>query len=226
MTIKLKEKGATLTWGPGPSSDPGSEITALATVAAAIAIAVAGAHGGDHPQMAVVAAGPTVVVVVAAAGPTVVVAARPEDCHTVGLGARLLGPACGPLALLGRLRNEQPVSATQPTLPLLLRPPRGHLGRRQCLQPLYPCPRGWGPHRRAGDLQPVHRRSGSRGGRPASSLADRHAALVEGRQRGQDHRPQPWIVAERRDVLGEDQGLKDESFPSDPSHQDCQLVPG
>jgi hypothetical protein len=38
--------------------------------------------------------------------------------------------------------------------------PRGHLGRRRCLQPLYRCPRGWGPrwdwrwgpHLRAGDL--------------------------------------------------------------------------
>jgi hypothetical protein len=25
--------------------------------------------------------------------------------------------------------------------------PRCHLGRRRCLQPLYPCPRGWGPRR-------------------------------------------------------------------------------
>jgi hypothetical protein len=58
-------------------------------------------------------------------------------------------------------------------------------------------------------------------GVPASSLADHHAALVEGRQRGQDRRPQPWIVVERSDVLGEDQGLRDESFPSDRSLQDC-----
>jgi hypothetical protein len=63
MMIKLKEKGATLTWGPGPSSDPGSEIVAAA----------AGAPGGDHPQMVVVAAGPMVMVVVGAAGPMVVV---------------------------------------------------------------------------------------------------------------------------------------------------------
>jgi hypothetical protein len=48
MTIKLKEKGATLTWGPGPSSDPRSEIAALATAATAI-VAAAGAPGGDHP---------------------------------------------------------------------------------------------------------------------------------------------------------------------------------
>jgi hypothetical protein len=55
MTIKLKEKGTTLTWGPGPSSDPGSEIAAL--VAAAVA-AAGGAPGGNHPQVVVVVAGP------------------------------------------------------------------------------------------------------------------------------------------------------------------------
>jgi hypothetical protein len=51
MTIRLKEKGATLTWGPGPSSDPGNEITALATAAAAavVVVATAGAPRGDHP---------------------------------------------------------------------------------------------------------------------------------------------------------------------------------
>jgi hypothetical protein len=51
MTIKLKEEGAKLTWGPGPSSDPGSEIAALVAAAA-------GAPGGDHPQMVAAAAGP------------------------------------------------------------------------------------------------------------------------------------------------------------------------
>jgi hypothetical protein len=72
MTIKLKEGGATLTWVPRPSSDPGSEITTLVA-----AVAAAGAPGGDQPQMVAVAAGPMVVVV--AVGPMVVVAARPED---------------------------------------------------------------------------------------------------------------------------------------------------
>jgi hypothetical protein len=60
--IRLKEKGTTLTWGPGPSSDPGSKAIAdpAAAVAATVAVAVAaaGAPGGDHPQMMVVAAGP------------------------------------------------------------------------------------------------------------------------------------------------------------------------
>jgi hypothetical protein len=62
--FRLKEKGTTLTWGPGPSSDPGSEaitapaVAAVAAAAAAVAIAAAGVPGGDHPQMVLVAAGP------------------------------------------------------------------------------------------------------------------------------------------------------------------------
>jgi hypothetical protein len=51
--------------------------------------------------------------------------------------------------------------------------------------------------RRIGDPDPVV-------GVPAAGVANRHAALVEGRQRGQDRCPQPWVVAERRDALGED----------------------
>jgi hypothetical protein len=62
-------------------------------------------------------------------------------------------------------------------------------------------------------------------GVPTIGLANRHAALVEGRQCGQDRCTQPWVIAERKYVLGEDQGLRDKSFPSDPSHKDCQLVP-
>jgi hypothetical protein len=75
MTIKLKEKGATLTWGPRPSSDPGSEIA----LAVAIVDAAADAPGGDHPQKVVVEAGPMVVVVVVAVGLMVVVVVGPKD---------------------------------------------------------------------------------------------------------------------------------------------------
>jgi hypothetical protein len=71
----------------------------------------------------------------------------------------------------------------------------------------------------------VHLRSGSRGGGPDHRSEEPPHALIEGRQRGQDRSPQPWVVAKRRDALGEDQGLRDESFRSDPSHQDHQLVP-
>jgi hypothetical protein len=54
----------------------------------------------------------------------------------------------------------------------------------------------------------------------AAGLTNRHAALVKGRQRGQDRRPQPWVIAERRDALGEDQGLRDEGLTSNPLHQE------
>jgi hypothetical protein len=47
------------------------------------------------------------------------------------------------------------------------------------------------------DLDPVV-------GVPAANLANRHAALVEGWQRGQDRRPQPWVITEWRDALGRD----------------------
>jgi hypothetical protein len=68
-------------------------------------------------------------------------------------------------------------------------------------------------------------------GVPAAGLANRHAAVVEGRQRGQDRRPQAWVITECRDVLGEYQGFRDKSLPSNPptrsssSSQD-RLVPG
>jgi hypothetical protein len=52
-------------------------------------------------------------------------------------------------------------------------------------------------NRRIGDLDPTM-------GVPAAALANHDAALIEGRQRGQIHRPQPCVVAERRDALGED----------------------
>jgi hypothetical protein len=62
MMIRLKEKGTTLTWVPGPSSDPRSKAIAAPAVAvmaaADVAVAAAGAPRGDHPQMVVVVAGP------------------------------------------------------------------------------------------------------------------------------------------------------------------------
>jgi hypothetical protein len=61
MMIRLVEKGTTLTWGPGHSSDPGSEAiaapAAITALAVAVAVAAAGAPTGDHPRMVVVAAG-------------------------------------------------------------------------------------------------------------------------------------------------------------------------
>jgi hypothetical protein len=52
-----------------------------------------------------------------------------------------------------------------------------------------------------------------------AGLVNRHAALVEGRQRGQNRRPQPCVVAERKDALGEDKGLGDEGLTSNTLHQ-------
>ena len=74
MMIRLEEKGTTLTWGPGLSTDPGSEAIVAPIVAA---VAATGALGGDHPQMVVVAAEPMVVAV--AARPMVAAAAGLED---------------------------------------------------------------------------------------------------------------------------------------------------
>jgi hypothetical protein len=53
-----------------------------------------------------------------------------------------------------------------------------------------------------------------------------HAALVEGRQRGQYRRSQPWIITEHRDVLGKYQGFRDEGLTSNLLHQEFQLLPG
>jgi hypothetical protein len=63
-------------------------------------------------------------------------------------------------------------------------------------------------------------------GVPAAGLTDRHTTLIKGRQSGQYHRPQPWIVAERRNPLGRYQGFGDKSLTSDPLHQNFQLLPG
>jgi hypothetical protein len=68
-------------------------------------------------------------------------------------------------------------------------------------------------------------------GVPAAGLANRHATVIEGRQRRQDHRPQVWVITERRDVLGEYQGFRDKSLPSNPPTMSSSLsqdrsVPG
>jgi hypothetical protein len=169
-------------------------------------------------------------------GPMVVVVARPEDWRAsarCGPGSsptrsclRSSGTSGEALKRATRQRDASSVASLPPT-------PRCHLGRRRCLQSLYPCPRGWGHSggtgSRTGGLGTSSRCIGDPDpavGVPVSSLADRHTALIEGRQRGQDRRPQPWVVVERRGVLGEDQGLRDEGFPGNPSHQDRQLVPG
>jgi hypothetical protein len=148
--------------------------------------------------------------------------------RAVVLGAGLFGPTSSPLALLAGLRNERPVSTMQPALP------GATWGGGTACSP-FALVQGAGGHggsgatshigglgtssRRIGDSDPVV-------GVLAAGLANHHAALVEGRQRGQDRRPQAWVIVEHWDVLGEYQGLRDESFLSNTFHQNCQLVPG
>jgi hypothetical protein len=138
------------------------------------------------------------------------------------------------LCASGGLRNERPVSATQPASPLLLRPPGATWGGGTACSP-FALVQGAGGHDGIGsashtgglgtsnwcigDLDPAV-------GVLTSGLANRHAIIVKGQQRGQDRHPQAWVIAERRDVLGDYQGLRDKSFSSKTYHQDCQLVPG
>jgi hypothetical protein len=63
-------------------------------------------------------------------------------------------------------------------------------------------------------------------GVPAVGLMDRHTTLIKGRQSGQHHWPQPWIVAERQNPLGRYQSFGDKSLTSDPLHQNFQLLLG
>jgi hypothetical protein len=53
---------------------------------------------------------------------------------------------------------------------------------------------------------------------PGAGLANHHAAIVEGRQRHHDRRPLALVITKLTDVLGEDQGLRDEDLPSNPLH--------
>jgi hypothetical protein len=57
-------------------------------------------------------------------------------------------------------------------------------------------------------------------------MMNHHAALIEGRQRGQHRRSHPWIITERQDVLGEYQGFRDKGLTGNPLHQEFQLLPG
>jgi hypothetical protein len=204
----IKKKGAPLTWGPEPSSDPGSGATA---VSAAAAVAAAGTLGGDHPQVLLAAARLMVVVVVVAVDPMAVVV---EDWHASMRprpGSRPPWPQRGGLKQTIRRRDAADVSSPPPTS-------WHRLGRRSYLQPLCPCPRGGGrgggvrssgggAGGHAGNLGASNRRIRDPDptmGVPAAGLANRDAALIEGRQCGQVHRPQPCVIAERRDALGED----------------------
>jgi hypothetical protein len=137
--------------------------------------------------------------------------------RTLGLGVGLLGPASYPLALLGevrikgRIRDERPVSTAQSVPPLSLQPPGTTRSGRTTHSPLTLVRGAEGqrgnsgagiggsrtPSRYTRDLNPTV-------GVPAAGLANRHAALVEGRQPIQDRCPQPLVVTEWRNALGRD----------------------
>jgi hypothetical protein len=147
--------------------------------------------------------------------------------RTLGLRAGLLGPASSPLMLLGAgllspngggVRNKRSVGAAQPTSPLLLRHLGAAWGRGAACSP-FALVQGAGG--RSGGVGSSGRDAGGHAdnlgassqriedpdptmGVPTADLANRDAALVEGRQRGQNHHPQPCVVAERKDALEED----------------------
>jgi hypothetical protein len=121
----------------------------------------------------------------------------------------------------------------QPASPLLLRPPGATWGGGTACSP-FALVQGARGHDGIG----VGSHTGGLGtsswcirdpdpaeGVPSAGPANRHATIIEGRQRGQDRRPQAWVIAKRRDVLGEYQGLRTKVSPVIP-HQEFQLVPG
>jgi hypothetical protein len=99
----------------------------------------------------------------------------------------------------------------QPTLPLLLRPPGATWGGGTACSPFAlvqgaMCHDGIGAGSHTGGLGTSSRcirNLDPAEGVLAAGLANRHTAIIEGRQRGQDLRPQAWVITERRDVLGE-----------------------
>ena len=176
--------------------------------------------------MLLAAASPTVVVVVVAADPMAVVVEDWRAPARLGPGSRTPWPREQSSDAFGSrpprpqrgVRNKRSICVAQPTSPLLLRHPSAAWGRGATCSP-FSLVQGAGGHdggvrssgtgagghagslgasnRRIGDLDPAM-------GVPAVGLANRDAALVEGRQCGQIHRPQPCIVVECRDALGED----------------------
>jgi hypothetical protein len=147
--------------------------------------------------------------------------------RALGLGAGFLGPTSSPLTLLGAGLLD-PNGGGSETNDSSARRSRRHLSSSDTPVPPGAGGRdggagssGRGAESHADSLGAFGRRVGDSDpmvGVPTASLANRHAALVEGRQRGQNHRPQPCVVAERRDALEEDKGLRDEQLTSNPLH--------
>jgi hypothetical protein len=98
------EKGTTLTWGPGLSSDPGSG--AIVAPAAIVAAATEVTAATPPPAVAAPAGAPRVVT----PGWWWWQRDRGTDAPLciAGLGASLLGPTCSPLVLLGGSETSDP----------------------------------------------------------------------------------------------------------------------
>jgi hypothetical protein len=124
--------------------------------------------------------------------------------RALGLGASLLGPTSSPLTLLGgseindpsARRSRRRLSSFDPLVPPgaeelpagLLPLSKGRGPRRGRWEPRQEC---WGQRRQTGGLQPVHRRSGSRGGGPGR----RSGEPPRRSRRGSGVWPAPLIAA-------------------------------
>jgi hypothetical protein len=176
--IRLKEKGTTLTWGPRPSSDPGSEGIAALTAA----VAAGGVPGLITPRWWWWQRG------------------RRTDTPlgAVGLGAGLLGPTSSPLSLLGGSETSDPLARRSLRRLSSSDPPGATWGGGTACSP-FALVQGAGGHGGSGAASHTSRQgtSSRRIGDPnpavevpIAGLANRYAALVEGRQHGQDRCPQ------------------------------------
>jgi hypothetical protein len=140
--------------------------------------------------------------------------------RAVGLRAGHLGPTCSPLTLLRGSKTSDP-SARRSLRRLSSSDPPELPGAEALLVAPLPLPKGlgprwgwrWEPHQRAGDLQPVHRRSGSRGGGPDHRSGEPprrchrgSAAWPRSPSSGLGHR-------RAQGCLGEYQGFRDKSIP-------------
>jgi hypothetical protein len=99
-------KRGTLTWGPGPSSDPGSETSAAP---AAVVVADAAAPAAVASQMMVAAATVRLMVVLVE---DLRASASPRPGSRPPRPRQLSSGASGGVRIRGQIRDERPVGAT------------------------------------------------------------------------------------------------------------------
>jgi hypothetical protein len=210
-----------LTWGPGPSNDLGSE-TSVALAAVVVVDAAAPVALSGQMMVAAGAAGLKVVLVEdwrasASPGPG---SRPPRPCQlSSGASEGSLNQGADPRR---KIRWHDASGAA--FLPLTSQNTRGGRTARNSLAFARGAESGRGNSgasidgprtsgRYTGDLNPTV-------GVPAAGLANRYAALVKGRQRIQDHCPQPLVITKWRNALGRNQGLSNKGLTSDPLHQE------